>query len=229
MATRTGKIARLPHALREEVNRRLLDGQTSRVILGWLNKDAAAVAIWERDFEGVAASAQNLSEWKLGGWKEWRERKERVENLKTLSAFAHDLTNAGGSLADGAASILSGQILEALEQAGNLAVTGGSDDAERDPNEGLAKMASAIASLQKATTARGKLELDKKRVFQKDRQLDLDTQKFEKQTVEKFMAFAQTKEAAEILNSNAPKGVKMAELRALMFGPVAGKEAARAK
>lgn len=225
MATRTGKIARLPHALREEVNRRLLDGETSRTLLKWLNARPDAAAVWERDFEGVPASAQNLSEWKLGGWKEWRERKDRVENLKTLSSFAHELTNAGGSLADGAASILSGQILEALEQAGNLAVTGGSDDAERDPNDGLAKMAQAVASLQKATTARGKLELDKKRVLQKDEQLALDRQKFERQTVEKFMAFAQTKEAAAILNSGKSQQFKMRELRELMFGKVAGEEA----
>lgn len=226
MATRTGKIARLPHGLREEVNRRLLDGQTSRTILGWLNKHAEAIAIWERDFEGVPASAQNLSEWKLGGWKEWRDRKERVENLKTLSSFASDLAKAGGSIADGAASILSGQILEALEQAGNLAITGGSDDAERDPNEGLAKMAGAIASLQKATVSRGKLELDKKRVNQSEKRLALDLQKFEAQTVAKFFDWARSPEAQSILDSGKPKDAILADLRTLMFGtrPASGKE-----
>jgi hypothetical protein len=226
MATRTGKIARRPHALRDEVNRRLLDGQTSRVILGWLNKEPEAVTIWERDFEGVPASAQNLSEWKLGGWKEWRDRKERVENLKTLSSFASELAKAGGSIADGAASILSGQILEALEQAGNLAVTGGSDDAEKDPNDGLAKMAAAIASLQKATVSRGKLELDKKRVKQKDAQLALDRQKFETQSVSKFLEWARSPEAQAILDSGKPKDAILADLRSLMFGsrPPSGKE-----
>ena len=228
MATRTGKIARLPHALREEVNARLLDGQSSRVILGWLNKHPDAVSVWERDFEGVPASAQNLSEWKLGGWKEWRDRKERVENLKTLGTFANELARAGGSIADGAAAILSGQILEALEQAGNLAVTGGSDDAERDPNEGLAKIAAAVASLQKAQVSKGKLELDKKRVKQKDRQLDLDTQKFETQTVSKFLEWARSPEAQAILDSGKPKDAILADLRTLMFGqrPGSGKEAA---
>lgn len=229
MATRTGKIARLPHVLREEVNRRLMDGETSRKILPWLNATAEAAAIWERDFEGVPASAQNLSEWKLGGWKEWRERKDRVENLKTLSSFAHDLTRAGGSIADGAASILSGQILEALEQAGNLCVTGGSDDAEKDPNDGLAKMAGAIASLQKATTARGKLELDKKRVRQKDDQLALDREKFETQSVKKFLEFARSPDAQAVLDSGKPKDAILADLRVLMFGhrPDRGKDGAK--
>ncbi len=228
MATRTGKIARLPHAVREEVNSRLLDGQSSRVILGWLNKHPQAVAVWDRDFEGVPASAQNLSEWKLGGWKEWRDRKERVENLKTLSTFANDLARAGGSIADGAAAILSGQILEALEQAGNLAVTGGTDDAEKDPNDGLAKIAAAVASLQKAQVSRGKLELDKKRVKQRDAQLELDRQKFETQTVAKFLEWARSPEAQAILDSGKPKDAILADLRTLMFGqrPGSGKEAA---
>ena len=226
MATRTGKIARLPHALREEVNVRLLNGETSAVILPWLNAHPDAQLIWDRDFEGVPASPQNLSEWKLGGWKDWRDRKDRVENLKTLSSFAHDLANSGGSIADGAASILAGQILEALEQAGNLVVTGGSDDAERDPNDGLIAMAKAVSSLQKSAAAKGKLELDKRKVTQKDRQLDLDQKKFELQTVQKFLEFAKRPEAMAILNSGKSQQIKMAELREMMFGPVKKKEVA---
>lgn len=226
MATRTGKIARLPHIIREEVNRRLLDGQSSRVILKWLNAEPDAVSTWERDFEGAPATAQNLSEWKLGGWKEWREQNQKIENLKTLGNFASKLARAGGDLPDGAACILSGQILEALEQAGNLAVTGGSDDAERNPYEGLAKMAAAVTALQKASVSRGKLELDKKRVKQKDRQFDFDVQKFETQTVSKFFEWARTPEAQKILDSGKPKDAILADLRTLMFGtrPSSGKE-----
>lgn len=203
-----------------------MDGESSRTLLQWLNATPEAAKIWEREFEGVVASAQNLSEWRAGGYKEWMERKERVENLKTLSSFAHDLTRAGGSIADGAASILSGQILEALEQAGNLCVTGGCDDAEKNPNDGLAKMASAIASLQNAGTARSKLDLDKKRVRQRDDQLALDRQKFEAQTVAKFLEWARSPDAQSILDSGKPKDAILADLRVLMFGtgPNGGKE-----
>jgi hypothetical protein len=215
---RLGKIARLPNDLREEVNRRLLDGETSRAILKWLNAQPAAVAIWNELFEGVPASAQNLSEWRSGGYAEWRGRRDRVENLKTLSGFASDLAKSGGSIADGAASIVAGQILEALENAGNIMVTGGSDDAEKDPLDGLAKIAAAVASLQKATTSRGKLELDKKRVRQKDRQLNLDQAKFETQTVAKFLEWARSPEAQSILDSGKPKDVVLSDLRQLMFG-----------
>lgn len=215
---RQGKFARLPHALREQVNLRLHDGKSSGEILAWLNQHPEAIRVWDAHFEGAPATPQNLSEWRLGGYKEWEGRRQETENLKTLSQFASELACAGGSLADGAAAIASGQILVALENAGNIMITGGSDDAEKDPLEGLAKIAGAVASLQKATTARGKLDLDRKRVDQKDRQLALDQAKFERQTIEKFMQFAQRPEAQAILNSSAKKTAKMEDLRKLMFG-----------
>lgn len=217
---RQGKISRLPHALREAVNVRLHDGQSAGVILAWLNAQKEAIRIWDEYFKGEAATEQNLSAWRQGGYAEWAGRKERAENLKTLSAFALDLTKSGGSIADGAASILAGQILEALEQGANLVATGGSDDAEKDPAAGLAKMASAIASLQTSGVARSKLELDKKRVAQKDASLKLDREKFEKQTVSKFLEWAKSPEAVAIMDSGKPKHVQMDKLRELMFGKV---------
>ena len=79
-------------------------------------------------------------------------------------------------------------------------------------------MAKAVSSLQKGAAARDKLNLDKQRVAQKTEDQKLAREKFEKQTVEMFLKFAQTKEAQTILNSGAAKSVKMADLRKLMFG-----------
>lgn len=225
MRTRHGKIARLPHALREELNRRLLDGQLSPEILPWINAQPEAKLVFDTYFEGAEATAQNLSEWKLGGYKEWLSRREKVDSLKTLSAFARDLAEAtGGNLADGAASILAGHLMEALEESANLVVTGGSDDAEKDPHAGLVQMAKAVGTLQKGAIANKKLELDKKKTAQKDQQLALDREKFESQTVAKFMEWARSPEAVAILDSGKPKAVQMDALRALMFGPVEGGE-----
>ena len=64
---RQGKIARLPAALKSEVNRRLFDGEGASVILPWLNNQPGAIKVWEAYFEGLPASPQNLSEWRLGG------------------------------------------------------------------------------------------------------------------------------------------------------------------
>lgn len=242
---RTGKIARLPHDLREDLNRRLLDNQSSAVILPWLNLQPVAVDLWQRDYEGVPASAENLSQWRSGGYREWADRRERVENLKTLSSFAADLTQSGGHVADGAAAVLSGQILEALEQAGNLVVTGGKEDAEKDPNAGLIAMARAVSTLQSGALAKRKMDLELAKNAQSLAQhehaarlakarhkleltksaqsaerLGLEREKFEAQTVAKFMQFAKTSEALKILNSGSTQQVQMDALRELMFGPV---------
>lgn len=215
---RQGKIARLPHALRQLVNQRLLNGEAAATLLAWLNTQPAAIQAWALHFEGAPATPQNLSEWRQGGWKEWLSRNQRTEDLKTLSTFANDLAKSGGNIADGAAAILSGHILEALETLGNTVVTGGSDDAEADPSKGLASLAKAVSSLQKGTVAREKLDLDRQRVKAKREDQKLAREKFEKQTVEKFLQFAATKEAQAILNSGAKKTIQMAELRQLIFG-----------
>lgn len=217
-----GKIARLPHSIRETLNRRLLDGEPGAPLVAWLNglPDTRRV-LAECGFEPI--TEQNLSDWRKSGYAEWVARRERVENLKTLSAFGFDLAKNGGGLADGAAAIVSGHILEALEQGANLAVTGGGEDSEQDPAAGLAKMASAIASLQGAQVARGKLELEKKNAARKDAELNLSREKFQKQTVGQFLKWARTPEAAKILESGQPKHVQMSLLRDLMFGDAAGK------
>lgn len=220
--TRTGKIARLPHALREEVNRRLLDGESSAAILAWLNEQPEARKVWEAHFEGMPASAENLSQWRLGGFRDWISRREKAEHLKTLSRFAGDLARSGGNLADGAASILAGHILEALEESANIVATGGTDDPEKDPTAGLAKMAAAVSSLQAGMIARQRLELDRRRLGQKDRALALDREKFETQTVAKFVEWARRPEAAAILDSGKPREVIMSDLRVLLFGTGTG-------
>ena len=217
---RQGKISRLPHALREGVNRRILDGQSAAALLAWLNAEPEAQRVWDESFEGEAASPQNLSAWRTGGYAEWRGRQERAENLKTLSTFALELTRSGGNLADGAAAILSGHILEALEQGANLVATGGSDDAEADPTKGLARMAGAVASMQSSALAKERLALDRHKAAQKDASLKLDREKFERQTVAKFLEWAKSPEAVAILDSGKGKTIQMEQLRELMFGKI---------
>jgi hypothetical protein len=68
---RIGKIARLPHAIREQLNLKLLDGVPAKSILPWLNSLPEAKAILAADFENRPINKQNLSEWKQGGHRDW--------------------------------------------------------------------------------------------------------------------------------------------------------------
>ena len=55
---RKGKIARLPRALRHELNRRLADNQDGGAILNWLNALPEVKAVLARDFGGEPIGKQ---------------------------------------------------------------------------------------------------------------------------------------------------------------------------
>ncbi|MDB6017359.1 MAG: hypothetical protein JWR19_1848 [Pedosphaera sp.] len=68
---RHGKVARLPAALREELNRRLEDGHSHREMVAWLNGLPAVQAVLAERFGGRPISEQNMSAWWRGGYAEW--------------------------------------------------------------------------------------------------------------------------------------------------------------
>ena len=74
--TRNGKIARLPHTIREELNSRLHDGQQGKALVKWLNEIQEVKEILELDFGGRPVSESNLSEWKSGGFVDWLRNEE---------------------------------------------------------------------------------------------------------------------------------------------------------
>ena len=89
--THNGKIARLPRDIREELNQRLDDGEPGGCLLEWLNSLSA-------DFGGGRINAQNLSNWRKGGFQHWLRQQERrnlvrelAENTKELAADASDV------------------------------------------------------------------------------------------------------------------------------------------
>ena len=78
--TRNGKIARLPHVVRELLNERIRDGENGAAILEWLNGLPEVQGIVAEQFGGVPITKQNLSEWRAGGHREWL-REEDARNM----------------------------------------------------------------------------------------------------------------------------------------------------
>jgi len=72
--TRTGKIARLPAAIRDQLNRRILDNEPAAPLLDWLNSLPETRAILAADFASQPISPANLSQWKNGGYLDWLAR-----------------------------------------------------------------------------------------------------------------------------------------------------------
>src|SRR5258708_6898916 len=71
---RVGKIARLPLATREHINRMIEDGLPYRAILEKLSQSSTAPLPYP-------ISEDNLSTWRLGGFQEWRREQQQKEFL----------------------------------------------------------------------------------------------------------------------------------------------------
>lgn len=207
--TRTGKIASLPARIREEVCRRMHDGQRGPIILAWLNGLPEVLTILDEQWGEEPISANNLSEWRRGGFRDWEAKRERIANIRVLSDYALEIAKASGTaLSDAAASIAAGQILEALEKIGDA------DDGE----ERLVGLSLAIAKLRDGDSKILRARVSERAAEQKDRQLELDEAKFRHRFAEDFLKWAAKPEAQAILNSADTKAVKMDRLVQLVFG-----------
>jgi hypothetical protein len=94
--TRTGKIARLPFALRTQLNERLQDGRPGPELLEWLNALPEVQAMLQKDFNGLPISQQNLSLWKNGGYVAWEQQQIALERLDEV-AETEEAAKADGS------------------------------------------------------------------------------------------------------------------------------------
>ena len=93
-STRNGKIARLPHALRDEINRRLRDNQQAKTILPWLNDLPEVKTLLAAQFHSRPINKQNLSQWRRGGFREWLSQQQTFESvlrLETTDVLSHPL------------------------------------------------------------------------------------------------------------------------------------------
>lgn len=207
--SRKGKIARLPLAIREELNRRLLEGQSGSKILPWLNELPEVKAALEEDFEGLAVRDQNLSEWRKGGFAEWLTRREKLDTTRELAQFAAELTKAGnGSLSDGAAAIAAGKLLEVLEGLGD----------EKPTPETLDALTLALSRLRAGDHVAEKLRLTTLRLDQTAALLALEEKKFQRLTCEMFLKWREDERARNIADGPGTNEDKIEHLGQEMFG-----------
>ena len=107
MKTRNGKIARLPHNVREELNVRLERSERGPQLLAWLNALPEVRAFVQREFNGEPVSKHNLSQWRLGGFQDWLTRREFFAETRSADDFVAERQNGREKVpADQAATIL---------------------------------------------------------------------------------------------------------------------------
>lgn len=219
-ASRKGKIASLPAKIRDEINRRLHDGETARQILPWLNADTDVLRVLDERWHEQPVDAHNLSQWRQGGYQDWLNRNEKVSALKVLSEYSLQLAQAaGGSITEGAAAIAGGRILELLE---NSASSIASADAGEEDGEGplpLNGLIESLVNLRRAEIAQRRTDIAQQRVTQNDRALALEEKRFQRQTGEYFRKFYKDERVREIMERKAADPeVQVQDLVKVMFG-----------
>jgi len=194
---RCGKIRSLPSALRDEVSRRLEENQFHRDIAEWLNSLEEVRKIMAEKWQGRPVDRRAVDLWRRTGYQEWREKHERLENLKELSEYALKLGQAaGGSFADGSAAIAGGRIMSILETASD---------------EDMLKMVRAIGELRSGDFTRERLK-------QGGQKLDLQRQRFQRESTELFLKWYGNKKARDIVESRKDNREKLELLGREIFG-----------
>ena len=170
--TRNGKIARLPLAMRQELNRRLDEGEQAKKLVAWLNGLPEVQTIVAAEFGGKAIRAQNLSEWKQGGYLDWKAQQEAMEIAGRLGEDAAEWTGEGRApLTDTLAHFLVARYAVATRR---VAETGG-----REGWRMLREMCGDIMELRKGDHSAERLQIERAR-------LELAKEKTEKQIRERI-------------------------------------------
>ena len=179
-----GKIARLPAKVRDQVCQRLHDGQPGSVILPWLNALPEVKELVFHGFKGIPVGDENLSVWRKTGYQDWLRRHERIERTKELSRYAAEVSRANGaSIADGAAAIASGKLLELLEAVDEAAADQEDEKKPKKlPGEILIAVANALGGLRTSEQNDVRLRQNDKRLKQTDERIALETAKYQRDT-----------------------------------------------
>jgi hypothetical protein len=115
--TRNGKIARLPAAIREELNQRLFDGEPGRQLVEWLNGLPRVQALLQAKFQGNPISDANLSQWKNGGYPEWEAGERMADKVSSIMGGTTGLQAAAkGGLTDRMSLILAANMAIEMQQ-----------------------------------------------------------------------------------------------------------------
>jgi len=153
---RKGKIARLPLALRTELNLRLAQNVDGARLLEWLNAIPGVPAFLANDFAGEPISKQNLYEWRQGGFLEWQTQQEMFDEARGLAADAGPVgATTNHDLAEHLAAVIAGKF------ASLLAGWDGTEDKAFDTKlRVLTKFNQNLAVLRRANHSAARLRMD---------------------------------------------------------------------
>jgi len=157
---RNGKIARLPPKILEELNLRLDAGEAAVALVDWLNSLPEVQALIASDFDGHRITAQNVSEWKNGGFRDWRVYQKVRHIVQTSSPDDPELKQLlTGPLADKLSQWLTLRFAAAAESLSSLD--------HQDPEAELrilSELSGDVLALRRSQLSAGRLQLEQQRL-----------------------------------------------------------------
>lgn len=211
-----GKIGRQAARIREEVCRRLLDGETGSEILPWLNSLPEVVEELRRHFNGDPITDQNLTNWRQGGYADWLARRERVAKLRAVMESTVEYARAGNhAMSEGVAALVAGQMVEVVEE-----VIDAGADLERMAavSEVVSKMRRDDHDARRVRNDEAKVEMAREKLTLDERTLALAEQKHRHQVVQEFIKWVADDEARRIATGPGESSEKLQALGQRMFG-----------
>jgi hypothetical protein len=155
--TRTGKIARLPKAIRDELNQRLENGELGVYLVEWLNTLPEVQQVLTERFDGRPINEVNLTEWKGGGYLDWLAQQDTRACAQNLAEEATGLKAAtDGAMAEHLGTVLAARYAQLL-----TGWNGEVDEAFRTKLRGLQLLCHNITLMRREDMRSVRLELEK--------------------------------------------------------------------
>lgn len=181
---RKGKIARLPHTIRHEINTRLRDGNVGTEILDYVNSLPDVQSILADQFGGEPIKPQNLTDWRQGGYQDWLCNQDQYEEArKTTDNAQYICSSLGLDPSDALSVIITGHLVKLL-----------SGEASLDDLSKLGPLFNAVTNVKK-------VGLDQRKVEQAAADLDLRQKRFQRDTAELFIKWYKDKRAADVVDN----------------------------
>jgi len=115
MRTRTGKIARLPESIRDQLNQLLLNGMLAKDTVPWLNHIPEVKEVLAEWFNGRPITEHNVSEWRHGGYQDWlRDQETRARITQLTEKYGH--LESEGRLGQRIETLMIAELVDDMDQ-----------------------------------------------------------------------------------------------------------------
>lgn len=204
-----GKIAQLPHKIREQLNRRLRNGEQGPELLPWLNELPAVKKVLAAHFDGKAINHQNLSAWRQGGYERWLASQRELDEIRGLKQEAQDWAKAaGGGMIRGTARMAAARMFKMIK---NL-------EPEKVGMMDMIKLSYAISALLHAEQENDWLAHDETKVKLSDERVTIQWDKLQRDQVAIAMRVLDDEHAKAIHAGRINNATKIEMLGHRMFG-----------